>query len=200
MSATAAPYGMKPIKLIGSQAFPSAMRELAMTTNSATAIFFGCGITLNSGQPANLAATPTTTRGTSTPVGVCMGVRYTDPVTKNEQHAQYLPANAITNGYTNVFIKVCDDPDALFLIQADGTVAATALGSNAILASVTAGNTTFGVSNMALGASSVATTATLALRIVGFATTPGSVVGDAYTDCIVKWNQGVHAYQNATGG
>lgn len=200
MAATATPYGMKPIKMIGSQAFPAAMREFAMTTNSATAVYFGCGITLNSGQPANLAVTPTTTRGTSTPVGVCMGVRYTDPVTKCEQHAQYLPANAITNGYTNVFIKVCDDPDALFLIQSDETVAATALGSNAALASVTTGSTTYGTSTMVLDGSTVATTATLAVRIVGFATAPGSTVGDAFTDCIVKWNQGVHAYQNATGG
>lgn len=199
MSATATPYGMKPIKLIGSQPFAGAIRELPMTTNSATAIFTGDMVNINSGTAKAVTATPTTTWGaTTTPIGVCVGVRYTDATSKQEVHAQYFPANGITSGHTNVFIKVCDDPDALFLIQASGSVAATALGGNAAVA-FTAGSTTTGNSKLALDAATVALTATLALRIVGFATTPGSTVGDAYTDCIVKFNQGVHAYQNATG-
>lgn len=200
MSTIAAPYGMKPIKMIGSQAFAAALRDVPMTANSATAIYLGSAIALNSGSAVNIAATPTTTRGTSTPVGVCMGIEYVDPVNKQLMFGQYLPANAVNSGYTNIKIKVFDDPDGLFMIQATGAVAASARGSNAALASVTSGSATYGISNMTLDAATVATTATLAVRIVDFWDAPGSTVGDAFTDVIVKWNQGVHAYLNATGG
>jgi hypothetical protein len=200
MAASATPYGMIPVKLIGSQPFAGATREYPMTVNSATAIFNGDMVNINAGTATAVTATPTTTWGaTSTPVGVCVGVRYIDATSKQEVHAQYFPANGITNGHTKVFIKVVDDPDAIFLIQANGSVAATALGGNAAVA-FTAGDTTTGKSKLALASATVAVTATLALRIVGFSDKPGSAVGDAFTDCYVKFNQGVHAFQNATGG
>lgn len=200
MSATSTPYGLRPVKMIGSQPFAGAMIEVPMTTNSATAIFSGDTVAINTGTAVAGAVTPTTTRSTSTPVGICVGVRYTDPVNKQELHNTYLPANAITNGYTNVFIKVVDDPDAIFQIQADGAVAATNLGTNGQLGNFGAGSTTTGNSKIQLVSGTLATTATFAVRIVGFATAPGSVAGDAYTDVLVKFNQGVHAYLNATGG
>lgn len=200
MSTTAAPYGLKPVKKIGSVSFPGAMIEIAHTTNSATGIFYGDIVAINGGNPVAGAATPTTTRGTSTPVGVCVGVRYTDPTTKQEHHAQYLPANAVTNGYTNIYIKVVDDPDAVFMVQADGAVTAAKLGYNAALKNFGAGSTTTGKSAVSLDSATVATTATLAVRIVGFSTLSGDAAGDAYTNVLVKFNQGVHAYQNATGG
>jgi len=199
MSATASPYGLLPVKLIGSQVYAGSIREFAMTTNSSTAIFCGDLINLTTGQPAAVTSSPTTTYGTSTPVGVCVGVRYQDPTMGYYLNGMYLPADAITNGYKNVFIQVVDDPDTIFRIQADDTVAATALGKNAPIA-YTVGSTTTGRSKVALDASAIATTNTLALRIVGFPDEPGSKVGDAFTDCFVKFNQGVHAYQNATGG
>jgi hypothetical protein len=199
MAATATPYGMKPVKLIGSQPFAGAIREYPMTANSATAIFNGDMVNINSGTAKAVTATPTTTWGsTTTPIGVCVGVRYTDATSKQEVHSQYFPANGITTGHTNVFIKVVDDPDCIFQIQADGSVAATVLGGNAEVV-FTAGSTTTGNSKLALKSSTVALTATFALRVVGFVDTPGSAVGDAYTDCYVKFNQGVHAFQNATG-
>ena len=42
MSTVAAPYGLKPISLIGGQSFTGGtIREYLMTTNTATAIFNG---------------------------------------------------------------------------------------------------------------------------------------------------------------
>jgi stringent starvation protein B len=57
-------------------------------------------------------------------------------------------------------------------------------------------------------AASIAATATLPLRIVGFVDGPESAVGDAYTDLLVKWNMpstngsaiiGGHSYMNPLG-
>lgn len=198
MSSIAAPYGLRAIKLIGSQAFAGAIREIPMTANSATAIFSGDLVGMASGSAAAATATPTTTRSANNPVGVCVGVRFTDPIMHQEQHDTFLPANAITGGYTNVWIKVCDDPDALFMVQANGAVTAAQLGSNAELIGF-GGSTTTGNSTVALKASTIAVTPTFAVRIVDFWRDPDNKPGDAYTTCIVKFNQGVHAYQNATG-
>lgn len=200
MSAINAPYGLKPVKMIGSQAFPAAMVELDMTANSAAAIATGMLIALNGGEPVPAAATPTTARSTSTPVGVCVGVTYFEPTLGQFHTSQLLPANAVNLGYTKIKVLVVDDPDALFMIQADGPVARTARGLNAALTNVAAVDSYGKKSAMTLGASSVAVTATLAVRIVGFSTEVRDAVGDAFTNVLVKFNHGVHAYNNATGG
>jgi hypothetical protein len=198
MALTSAPYGLKPVKLIGGQQFAGQIREIKMTTNSSAGIFNGDLVNIASGQPTAVTATPTTTANSNTPVGVCVGVRYTPPGF-GEQHAQYLPANAITNGYLNVWIKVVDDPDCLFLVQADGAVARSNIGKNAPLGNFSAQSTTTGNSKIQLVSASIATTNTLAVRIVDMLENGASTAGDTYTDVYVKFNQGVHAYQNATG-
>lgn len=198
MAATSTPYGLKPVQLIGGQQFSGGtIREIAMTVNSATGIFTGDLVNITGGAPTAIGATPTTTANGNTPVGVCVGVSYNNPTTKQLEFAQFLPAGAITAGYTNVKIRVVDDPDALFQIQAAGAVTAASIGTNAPLANFGAGSTITGNSKVQLG--TPAGTATLAVRIVGLVDAPGSTAGDAFTDCIVKFNQGVHAYQNPAG-
>ena len=206
MAATSTPYGLKPVNLIGGQAFNGGViREFVLSTNNTVAMYNGDVIQLTSaGNPQPLAATPTagTTAGI---VGVCVGVSYVDPNLKYQVFAQYLPANAITGGYTNVTIHVCDDPDQLYQIQgsaAFGTLtngAAGAVGKNAALGNF-GGNATTGNStvNLVVGANggSLASTATLAMRVVGVV---AATAGDAYPDLIVKFNQGTHSYYLATG-
>lgn len=193
MAAIASPYGLQPANLLGGQAYSGGIiREVPMTVNSAVAVFTGDVVLLSVasvGQPTPAAATVTTS--SAGVLGVCVGVSFVDPVLKQVQHSQYLPANAITSGYTNVIIKVNDDPDQLYRVQAAGSVAATQRGRFAALENF-GGSTVTGNSTIRL--STPANTGTLAVRIVDFASTPG----DAFTDCIVKFNQGVHMYYNAT--
>ena len=47
--------------------------------------------------------------------------------------------------------------------------------------------------------STTADTATIAFRIVDFVDSPTSTVGDAFTDLLIKFNAGIHSYDNATG-
>lgn len=206
MAATSTPYGLKPVNLIGGQAFNGGViREFKLSTNNSAAMYNGDVIQLTSaGNPQSLAATPTagTTAGV---VGVCVGVSYVDPNLKYQVFAQYLPANAISGGYTNVTIHVCDDPDQLFQIQgsaAFGTLtngAAGAVGKNAALGnfggSTTTGNSTV---NLVVGSNggSLASTATLAMRVVDVV---AATANDSYPDLIVKFNQGTHSYYFATG-
>lgn len=197
MAATSTPFGLRPVNMIGGQAFNGgAIREIKMTANSATAIFTGDLVQLAAGEPSAMGATPTTS--TAGLVGVCVGVRYIDPVMKYEVHSQFLPANAVNSGYTEIWIKVCDDPDQLFAVQASGAVTRAAIGRNAALTNFGAGSTATGLSKVQVS-STTATTATLAVRIVDLVVGPMSTPGDAYTDCIVKFNHGVHSYYTSTG-
>jgi hypothetical protein len=206
MASVASPYGLKPVNLIGGQTYAGSTREIKLSTNNSAAIFNGDVIQLTSaGNPQSISATPTagTTAGI---VGVCMGVRYVNPATKQSNWAQFLPANATTNGYTDVYIIVADDPDAVFQIQgtaAFGTLtngAAGAVGKNAALGFGTAGSTSTGNSgvNLVVGVNgaSLALTATLAMRVIGVVA--GTEL-DAFPEILVKFNQGTHSYYLATG-
>jgi hypothetical protein len=200
MATTAAPYGLLPLNLIGGQSFTGgSIRDYVMTTNSATAIFKGDIVQLGAaaaGQPTAMTATPTTsTRGL---VGVAVGVSYVDPVLKYQVYANFLPAGAISAGYTNVAIRVVEDPDQLYQVQADGSVGLGAIGKNAELTNF-GGSTTTGNSTIALESTTPANTATYAVRIVDLVNGPFSTPGDAKTDCIVKFNFGVHSYYQADG-
>lgn len=196
MAATSAPYGLKPVARQGSLPFAGATREYVLTTNSSTAIFTGDLVTITAGQLAPVANTPTTTRNTNTPIGVFVGCKYNDGNTI--KFAQYLPANAVTNGYTDIRCYVVDDPEALFVVQASGAVTRADIGKNAPLTNFGQGSTATGNSKVQLDQSGINTTNTLAVRIVDLIDNAFSAPGDAYTDCVVVFNQGVHAYRNAT--
>jgi hypothetical protein len=190
MSSTATPYGLRPANLTGGQPFAGGIRQIKIASAYATDIFYG--------DPVKLVTAGTVEKDTGTtaltPVGVFLGCAYTD-TTEGFRTSQYWPASTVAS---DAVAYVCDDPDAVFKIQADGQVAQTALGANAAVVQ-TAGSTLIGNSKVALDASTVATTNTLPLRIVGFVDGPDSTVNDAYTDVLVKWNAGMHMYDNATG-
>ena len=191
-----APYGLIPINLIGGRVFAGATRQIPIGSGEGTAIFYGDVVKFNAA--GNL--TRDTSTNAATPVGVFLGCSYTDP-TFGKVFRQYYPANTVASDTVGI---VCDDPDALFkvavvssgvamsymnrtdvnrntaLVQNNGS---TVTGNSAVAVSATAGNGD-----------------TLPVRIIDFvpetaiAGEPGS-----YTEVIVKWNAGVHRYDNATG-
>jgi hypothetical protein len=215
MATFSGPYGLKPINLIGGQAFNGGViREIPLTVNNTAPIFNGDLVQLgaaSAGQPTVVTSTPTTSSVGIT--GVCVGVRYqlAGQQLGYPLYAQYLPTGAINAGYTNIFIRIMDDPDCLFQVQSLGSITAASIGKTIALAnftggtSSTTGNTTTGNSVVAL-ASSAANTSALACKIVDlvndnstFGGNFPSNPGDAYTDCIVKLNFGVHAYYQSAG-
>lgn len=206
MASVASPYGLKPVNLIGGQPYAGATREIKLSTNNSAAIFAGDVIQLTSaGNPQALTATITagTTAGV---VGVCVGVRFVNPATKQSNWSQFLPANAITGGYTDVYIRVVDDPDVVFQVQGSAAFGSLtngadgAIGKNAALGNFSAGSTATGNSgvNLVVGSNggSLANTATLAMRIVGVVQETAS---DTYPEILVKFNHGAHSYYFATG-
>jgi hypothetical protein len=131
-------------------------------------------------------------------IGVFVGCTYSDPVTGNLTFNQYWPSGTVA---ADAQAYIIDDPDVVFMAQADGAVTQADLGQNTHLAAVqstTTGSTQNGNSNTAVDATT-ATTATFAFRIVDFLDSPTSTVGDAFTDLLIKFNPGMHSYTNATG-
>ena len=190
------PYGFKPVNLIGGQVFAGSTRQIPIDSGSATAIFFGDVVKL--GSDGTLSKDTGT--DAATPVGVFMGCSYTD-TTFGKTFRQYYPGGVAASDINAV---VSDDPDALYKVAVTssgttvGYVNRTAVGNNAVLTQ-NAGNTATGNSKVAVD-DTTATTSTWPVRIVDVvaethtAGNPGS-----YTEVIVKWNAGMHQYNNATG-
>ena len=219
MASVASPYGLRPINLIGGQAFNGGViREFKVASNNSAAIFNGDLVVLSSaGLPSAVGSSPVAIKipsvsadATAGIVGVCVGCRYIDS-TGITQYRQYLPANIITAGATDVYVRVMDDPDALFQVQGtaalgtfnsgtDGSGWPGAIGKNAALGFGTAGSTATGNSgvNLVVGTNgaSLAATSTLAVRIVDVV---DGTQTDAYPEFIVKLNVGVHSYTNSLG-
>jgi len=193
-------YGLKPIQLIGGQTFSGGtLREFIVTPgNNTTPYGVGSMITIAAGVAKAVATSPVgivgQTTTTNQPVGVMTGVRFTDPVYKQTVHAAYLPADS--TGYTNIFVKVVDDPDCLFQVRYEGTITTTSIGSNVAMAFGTTSATTGQCKDYAV---SVATTLTLGFRIVDIVGALTDSAGAAVTDIIVKYNANVHAYHLQTG-
>ena len=71
-----APYGYKPVNLIGGQVFAGSTRNLPIQYNYGTALYYGDLVTLSAGYVV-IATYPVST--TNTTVGVFLGCYYTNP-------------------------------------------------------------------------------------------------------------------------
>jgi hypothetical protein len=196
MALTSTPYGLRPINAIGGRPFAGSTRQLPITTGYNTAIANGDIVQV----AANGTVTKVTQVGTNAAafpagtVGIFLGCSYTDAVRGFTQNNQW-PAGQVAADAT---AYICDDPNALFQIQADAAVAQTLMHSN-FAVNQTAPDTANDNSRISLDVATAAVTATIAFKIVDFVDAPGSAVGDAFTDVIVKFNPSSHAYTAGLG-
>ena len=122
-------------------------------------------------------------------LGVFNGCNYIDPTTGKPTWKNYYPGSVnITAG--KIVADVLDDPNQLFLIQADEDIVQADIGKNADVVG-TGGSTTTGISSMELDSSTIADTAALNLKIVGLWDAPGNALGD-FAVVVVKINE--HLY------
>ena len=118
-----APYGFKPVNLLGGQVFSGSTREYPIAYNYGTSIFYGDPVTLASGF-VNIATAPINT--TNTTVGIFLGCSYTNPATKQKLFSQYYPANTLAGDIKAI---VCDDPDTVFKMAVVTAAGVTTIGS-----------------------------------------------------------------------
>jgi hypothetical protein len=185
MAAVAAPYGLRPVNMQGSQYMTHGMRLMKINGGYNTSIFNGDIVKLVAGFIEKESATT----GVK-PIGVFLGCEYEDTA-MGLFHRNFWTANTTIKLNTSAWAYVVDDPDLLFEIQANGPVTQAQLGLNANLVQ-TAGSLVTGRSAVALATAGIAVTGTFPLRIVDFVRRPGSAVGDAFTDVIVRLNTHAH--------
>lgn len=194
MASSATPYGLLPVKLLGSRPNNGGLRQIPIASGYATSIFFGDVVKLGASAGTIQKDVGTTTL---TPIGVFLGCEYRDPTYGWVTFDQSFKAGTVAPAGTTIWALVCDDPDMIFQIQASGSLNQNARGTNAAVVQ-NAGNASTGKSAVTLNAATIAATATLPLRIVDFVYSEQSQPGDAFTDVLVRFN--THAYYTALGG
>jgi len=193
-----APYGLKPVNLIGGQVFAGSTRLMQIASGYATNIFYGDLVK----RVSDGTIEKDTGTTTATPTGIFLGVQFTNGSTGQVQQQQFYPASQAIKSGTQIFAVVADDPDTLFQVAvvSSGTtisgVGITAIGNNAELVQ-NAGSTTTGNSAVAILAAT-ATTNTLPIRIIDVVRDTATAA-DNFPEVIVKINATMHQYNNATG-
>jgi len=178
MSSTSAPFGLRP-------AFhPSGLDRAQALANGIPSAY---NTAILKGQPVRYQTTaiggtlgtilPATTSGAW--VGAFAGVEWTD-TTGRRRVSNYWPAStAYQTGSCVAYFY--NDPLIVYEIQADGSVAQTAIGDEADLSNTTAGSNVTGLSQCTLSSTLAGAGNSAQMRIVDIAPYPDNAWGDAYT-------------------
>jgi len=203
-----APYGLKPVNLVGGLPFAGATRQIAIGNNYGTAMYNGDVVQLNSS--GNVIITTLQNQATNSVagvIGVFLGCSYTNPATKQKLFSQYYPGAVAADDIT---AYVSDDPNALYrVVNVTSNVAdsstggllpafisrANSFGTNAELV-LNTGSSTTGNSRMGVFINNVATS--LPLRVIDIVPDSVNTSGN-FVEFIVKFNATYHAYNNTVG-
>lgn len=192
MSATNAPFGFVAAKHPSGNA-----RANAYTIASAYAanIFQGDPVKLVTAGTIQLGTSDGTRTGTVDNIsllGVFAGCEYIDgtgkPVVSN-----FWPASTVA---TNIVAYVYDDPDTQYVVQSNGSIAATAIGDQADWAEFNTnggGSTATGRSTGALSSTLVGAAANGQFRILEIQRGVDNAAGDSYTKVVVQIAE--HSYR-----
>jgi len=207
-----APYGLKPVNLIGGQVFAGATRQMRIASGYATGIFFG-DVVSRTTDGTLIKDVGTTSIAATGVVGVFLGCSYINTATNQLTFSQSFPASTtVTSGFISAF--VADDPDQLFQVAvvSGTTVIAglqyTDIGLNSALVQ-NAGVTATGNSRVAI-LQAATTTSTLPMRIVDVVPDTSYITSGTtyFAEAIVKFNApvivssvvtGGHSYNNSVG-
>lgn len=187
-------FGLRPIGLNGAGSNTTGVTQYEIASDNTNAIFqYSPVIPLAAGV---VDIVGNANGGTVPALGVLMGVEYVDSSSKKPVFSNYWPGSNNASVDTNHPVKafVADNPNQLFMVAADGssTDRATALSNifaNCSLATATSGSTTNGRSTAELDISTVATTATLFMRVVGLTGDEANLDYDAAgVNYVVRFN------------
>jgi hypothetical protein len=202
-----APYGLKPVNLIGGLPFAGATRQIPIGNAYNVSIFNGDVVQLNSSGNVIITTLQNNASAVNGVIGVFLGCSFTNPTTKQKQFSQYYPASTAAD---DIMAYISDDPNALYKVVnvasnvADSTSGgllpaylsrANSFGTNAELV-LNTGLTNTGNSRMGVFINNVTTS--LPFRVVDVVTDSANSSGN-FVEFIVKFNAGYHAYNNASG-
>ena len=180
MPSTASPYGLIPANHPSGVVRPFAM---TITTGYASNIFQNSPVKIvpsSTGEGTIAVATAGDADGF---IGTFQGVEFTD------SDGRRRVSNKWTAGQvgTDVVAYVTLDPAIVYEIQANGTLDVDSIGKQFDYTTITAGNTTVGISQLMLDTGSSAANAQL--RVIGLTPGPDNAWGDNYPVVQVQISQ-----------
>ena len=188
MSATNAPFGLRPAY------HPSGLdRATALAGGIASAL----GHDILKGQPVKYVTGGTIERASAGDafVGAFAGVEWTD-TTGRRRVSNYWPSGtAYQTGSCIAYFY--SDPNIVYEIQADGSLAQSAIGDEANLSNTTAGSNVTGLSQATISTVLAGAGNSAQMRIIDLAPYPGNAWGDSYT--IVRATISEYQFAGAAG-
>jgi hypothetical protein len=183
-------FGLRPYRKLDGTPLVGAQNRYTIASSYATAIFQGDLVIPVTG--GNIERYPGNT--STAVVGVFNGVFYTDPTTQKPTFKNYYPGGVAASDITAF---VVDDPDAVFLVDADATFARADLFQNYSLTAVS-GNTKTGNSLQQLDVSESGTNATFVVQAIDICQDPdNSSTSGANANILVRINN--HFFRSGTG-
>ena len=183
-------YGLRPYRKLDGTPLVGAQNRYTIASNHTTAIFQGdLVIPLTAGNIDRHTA-----NNSAAVIGVFNGCFYTDPTTQKPTFSNSYPGAIVASDITAF---VVDDPDAVFLMDADAAFTRADLYQNY---SVTtgSGNTTTGISEVQLDVSVSGTNASFVIQAIDISQDPdNSDTTTANANVLVRINK--HFYRNGTG-
>ena len=180
MSATSAPFGLRPAFHPSGLDRAQALANGIASTYSSD-ILKGQPVKLNSSGNIVIASAGDSFQG------AFAGVEWTD-TTGRRRVSNYWPAStAYQTGSCVAYFY--NDPNIVYEIQADGSLAQTAIGDMADLSNTTAGSTTTGLSQCTLSTTLAGAGNSAQMLIRDLAPYPDNAWGDAYTVVRVTINE-----------
>ena len=154
-----APFGLRPVRYRNGSPWNGMFRPYFVPASYGTALFIGDPVvktgTANTAvveAPAagrfNIGTLPEINRAAAGDGNRITGVIVGFAALPNNLDLKHNPAS------TARVVYVCDDPDVIYEIQADGAIPVTSVGLNAVLIYTHAGNTTSGLSGAELDTTS----------------------------------------------
>lgn len=196
MSATSAPFGLRPAfhpsGLDRAQALANGIQAVSTSGN----VSAGYATTILKGQPVkmNTAGYIEVAGAGDAFLGPFAGVEWTD-ATGRRRVSNYWPASESFQ-VGSVVAYFYSDPNIVYEIQTDGTVAQSTLGGEADLSNTTAGSTTTGLSQATLS-NTVVGSGTAQMRIIDIAPYPDNAWGDSFV--IVRATIAEYQFAGAAG-
>ena len=183
-------FGLRPYKTLGGHSWNNQQNRYTISSNYGTAIFQGDLVI-----PATDGDIERHTAGNATPIiGVFNGCFYTDPTTKKPTFSNHYPGSIVAS---DIVANVIDDPQTLFLIDADAAFTRAGLFTNYSVTNVT-GNTDTGISKVQLDVSEVSTSFSYALQAVDICQDPNNEdTGSANANVVVRINNHFFQRNNA---
>mgnify|MGYP003146339731 CR=1 FL=1 len=197
-----AAFGLRPYRMLGSGANTSAVStyeiQLTGTAGTSSTIYEGTPvIPLTNGLVDIVGAAA---GGTVPILGAFVGCHYTDTNGKPTFTNKW-PGTSSVKSSTRATCLIASNPDQLFLINCDAAATQAAVHANANFGTATSGSSTTGKSTGELAVSTLATTNTLNLRVMGLEESPSNAdTGSAGMLAIVLLNNHFYRYNaNGTG-